>query len=88
MSLRESFMRPAAKPVVFYRADRPFRAQVGLSGFCYPLAHPSEQVTGDGTVPVITSPVVWVGEKGEFATANTHYKPQYLVHTNPENCDE
>lgn len=84
MSLRESFMRQAPKPVVFYRADRPYRAQVGHSGFCYPLEHPSPLVTGDGEVPAITSPVTWVGNDGEFTTSNTHYKPLNLVRTNPE----
>lgn len=80
-------MRVTPKPVVFYRADRPFRATLGYGGFCYPLAHPSAYVTGDGETPAITSPVTWVGagqSEGEFCTANTHYKPLNLVRTNPE----
>ena len=67
------------KRIVKYRADKPWRAQVGMSGFCYPLDHPSEDVTGDGNTPAMTSMVTAVNViTGEFWTRNTHYVPEWL----------
>lgn len=65
------------KPTVAYRADKPHQAQVGMSGLCYPVNHPrTENVTGDGETPVVTSTVVAVNVlTGEFWTRNTHYVP-------------
>jgi hypothetical protein len=65
------------RPLVFYRADRPHRFQVGYPALCYPIRHPHhERVTGDGETPARTSPVQAVNHlTGEFWTANTHYAP-------------
>jgi hypothetical protein len=47
---------------------------------CYPLAHPSPHVTGDGNTPVETSTVTAVNViTGEFWTRNTHYVPEWLT---------
>ena len=65
------------RPMVYFRADKPHRIQVGCAAFCYPLNHPdTDRVTGDGETPVHTSPVVAVNHlSGEFWTSNTHYVP-------------
>jgi hypothetical protein len=63
------------KPTVKYRSDKPHIIQLGQSAVCYPLAHPSGHVTGDGDTPAQTSAVVRVDDNGEFWTENTHYVP-------------
>jgi hypothetical protein len=65
------------KPVVKYRTDRPHMIQLGYSALCYPMAHPSSLVTGDGDTPVRTSQVLCVDDNGEFWTENTHYVPGF-----------
>jgi hypothetical protein len=64
------------KPTVYYRADRLHIIAVGYSAMVYPMAHPSELVTGDGETPARTSSVVRHDlDTGEFWTENTHYVP-------------
>lgn len=65
------------KPLVFYRADRPYLIQIGKPAFVYPINHPDTvNVTSDGATPVATSPVVMMNLlSGEFWTHNSHYAP-------------
>lgn len=65
-----------SKPSVMYRTDRVHFVQVGSSALVFPMAHPSDSVTGDGETPARTSTVTrFDQETGEFWTANTHYVP-------------
>ena len=65
------------RPLVFYRADRVHRIQIGVPAYIFPINHPDiSRVTGDGETPAHTSPVQAVNyATGEFWTANTHYAP-------------
>ena len=64
------------KQVVHYNAKLDVvNLVMGQRAFLYPLDHPDGARVSNQKM-VITSPVVRVGEKGEFETANTVYIPQ------------
>lgn len=62
------------KPVVHYsRTNGDDPPKVGYPALIYPTDHPSNWVSN--TQLARTSPVVRVGQKGEFETMNTLYRP-------------
>ena len=63
------------KPVVKYKLPIPSIINVGECQVIEPIDHPSPFVSN--TKPIITSPVVTVGQHGMFATQNTIYVPCY-----------
>ena len=69
----------ATKPVVQYRTDRPHYISVGAVAIVFPLAHPSDWVTGDGNKAARTSMVLFHNADGSFETANTVYVPAGTV---------
>jgi hypothetical protein len=63
------------KPCVVYRADMQHRIVVGERALIYPLAHPSDEVMGDGMTMARTSMVLFANPDGSFETENTCYVP-------------
>ena len=63
------------KPCVVYRTDMPSRIVIGERALIYPLAHPSDAATSDGTTMALTSMVLFANPDGSFETEHTCYVP-------------
>ena len=63
------------KPVVLYRMNVYHTIPgIGAPAMVAPVNHPGTEVSN--TCHVLTSPIVRVGEDGEFETRNTIYRPE------------
>lgn len=65
-------MEKTGKPVVEYSHIPGSYPQVGRGTYILPHNHPAEDRVSN-TGPAITSPVIWVGDNGDFETKNTIY---------------
>ena len=65
------------KPVVLYRTNVYHTIPgIGAPAMVQPVNHPDPDGLVSNTCHVLTSPIVRVGEDGEFETLNTIYRPE------------